>query len=91
MSPLPDASLQVIFAADEAPITALPGHQNSAPAYIQQNQTTPSAGPTYIQQAPDDQGAAPSYTPSGPQSQEKIDTAASAWQKSSGWQLNSGP
>eukprot|EP00971_Amphidinium_carterae_P108683 2151863-Amphidinium_carterae.1 len=55
MSPLPDASLQVIFAADEAPITALPGHQNSAPAYIQQTQTTPNAGPTYIQQAPNDQ------------------------------------
>eukprot|EP00971_Amphidinium_carterae_P209635 4158484-Amphidinium_carterae.1 len=60
----------------------------------------PNAGPTYIQQAPNEQGAAPaasaaapwrSCTQSGPQSQEKIGPAASAWQKSSGWQLNSGP
>eukprot|EP00971_Amphidinium_carterae_P181467 3600122-Amphidinium_carterae.1 len=51
MSHLPDASLQVIFAANEAPIAALLGHQNSAPNYGQQTQTTPSAGPTYIQQA----------------------------------------
>eukprot|EP00971_Amphidinium_carterae_P290876 5776269-Amphidinium_carterae.1 len=86
--------MQVIFAANEAPITALPGSQNSAPAYTQQAQTMSNAGLTYIQQAPHDQGAAPaasaaapwqSYTQSGPQSQEKIDPAASAWQKSSGW------
>eukprot|EP00971_Amphidinium_carterae_P201789 4004206-Amphidinium_carterae.1 len=59
-----------------------------------------SAGPSYIQQAPNDQGAAPaasaaapwhSYPQSGAQSQEKTDPAASAWQKSPGWQLNSGP
>eukprot|EP00971_Amphidinium_carterae_P292377 5803932-Amphidinium_carterae.1 len=67
MSPLPDASMQVIFAAGEAPITALPGSQNSAPGYIQQQaQTTPSAGPTYIQQASYDQGAAPAASAAAP-------------------------
>eukprot|EP00971_Amphidinium_carterae_P163304 3237935-Amphidinium_carterae.1 len=99
MFPLPETSMQVIFAADEAPITALPGSQSSAPVYIQQAQTMPSAGSSYIQQALNDQGAAPaaaaaapwqSYTQSGSQSQEKTDPAASAWQKSPGWQLNLG-
>eukprot|EP00971_Amphidinium_carterae_P306544 6091646-Amphidinium_carterae.1 len=58
MSPLPDASMQVIFAANEAPIAALPGSQISAPAYMQQAQTTPNAGSAYIQKAPNDQAAA---------------------------------
>eukprot|EP00971_Amphidinium_carterae_P282315 5604831-Amphidinium_carterae.1 len=100
MSPLPDASMQVIFAADEAPITALPGSQSSAPVYMSQSQTVPNAGPSYIQQASSDHGAAPaasaaapwqSYTQGSSQSQDKTDPAASAWQKSPGWQLNSGP
>eukprot|EP00971_Amphidinium_carterae_P107717 2132898-Amphidinium_carterae.1 len=110
MSPLPDASVQVVFAEGEAPITALPGtqqpQQHSAPIYIKQEQTTPtpSAAPTYIQQSPSDQGAAPaasaaasaaapwqSYNQSGSQSQVQSDPAASAWQKPTGWQLNSGP
>eukprot|EP00971_Amphidinium_carterae_P083922 1660734-Amphidinium_carterae.1 len=76
MSPLPDASLQVIFAADEAPITELPGHQNSAPTYMQQTQTTPSAGPTYIQQAQSasyNQGAAPAASSAAA-------SAAASWQ-----------
>eukprot|EP00971_Amphidinium_carterae_P096632 1912631-Amphidinium_carterae.1 len=94
--------MQVIFAADEAPITAHIGYRNSAPNYIQQTQTMPNAGPTYIQQAqpaPHGQDAAiaaaswQSYTPYSAQQQENADPAASSCQKpsQSGWQLNSGP
>eukprot|EP00971_Amphidinium_carterae_P320456 6369678-Amphidinium_carterae.2 len=53
ISPLPDAAMQVILAADEAPISANTGYQNSGLNYVQQTQTTPNhspnAGPSYIQ------------------------------------------
>eukprot|EP00971_Amphidinium_carterae_P230599 4576585-Amphidinium_carterae.1 len=52
--PLPDASMQVIFAADEASITALPG-----PDYAQCRSTC-------IQQTQNDQGAAPAASAAAP-------------------------
>eukprot|EP00971_Amphidinium_carterae_P107774 2134143-Amphidinium_carterae.1 len=86
ISPLPDVGMQVIFAEDEAPITANTGYQNSGPNYVQQTQTTPSAGPTYMQQAQTQQKAGPNYVHQvqpAPNDQGAVPTASSAgaaWQ-----------